>query len=139
MFPERPAACNAVRAAIDTRSRLGVSRRSTHPSFPFFAGRNCTTIPTHSRRATARDFHFFATPSLWNTHPFLPLVRRGPEDDPELGVLFDARSHGLHGYDCTVFLTNLFLIPPTVAGLLALPRRVYDSWDELADDGWTVD
>jgi hypothetical protein len=91
------------------------------------------------RRATERDFHFFQNPSLWRTHPFLPLTRRDLSGRQELGVLFDARSFGLHGYDCTVLLENLFLLPTTVDGLLALPRLVYDSFDELADAGWSVD
>jgi hypothetical protein len=91
------------------------------------------------RRATERDFHFFQNPSLWRTHPFLSLTRRDLSGCQELGVLFDARSFGLHGYACTVVLTNLFLAPSTVAGLMALPRLVYDTFEELADDAWCVD
>jgi hypothetical protein len=100
---------------------------------------NPNASPRSRRRATERDFHFFQNPSLWRTHPFLPLTRRDLSGGQELGVLFDARSFGLHGYVCTVVLCNLFLLPSTVAELLALPRLVYDSFDELADDSWTVD
>jgi hypothetical protein len=91
------------------------------------------------RRATERDFHYFQNPSLWPMHPFLPLRRRTDAGDNELGVLFDARAFGLHGFACTVFFNNLFLMPSTVAGLLALPRIVYDTFDLLAEDGWSID
>jgi hypothetical protein len=33
----------------------------------------------------------------------------------------------------------LFLLPPTEAELLASPRHVYDTVDELAADGWSID
>jgi hypothetical protein len=55
-------------------------------------------------------------------------------------VLFDARGGcGFTGYSATVFLANRFALPPTVAGLLALPREVYDTADELVSAGWRVD
>jgi hypothetical protein len=100
---------------------------------------NPNAAPRSRRRATERDFLFFQNPSSWRTHPFLPLTRRDLSCRPELGVLFDARSFDLHGYVCTVVLCNLFLLPSTVAELLALPRLVYDSFDELANEGWSVD
>src|SRR4051812_27258869 len=87
----------------------------------------------------ARDLLLVSTPALWPAWPFLPVVRRtrGAE---ELGVLFDARGVcGLTGYSATVFLTNLFTLPPTVDGLLALPREASDSAEELLTDGWRVD
>jgi hypothetical protein len=59
---------------------------------------NPDAAPRSRRRATERDFHFFQNPSLWRTHPFLPLTRCDLSGRPELGVLFDARSFGLHGY-----------------------------------------
>jgi hypothetical protein len=46
---------------------------------------------------------------------------------------------GVYGYGSTVFLANLFDLPPTLAGLLALPRRAFDSADEVFDAGWRVD
>ncbi len=100
---------------------------------------NPDAVPRSRRRATERDFLFFQNPSLWRMHPFLPLTRRDLSGRAELGVLFDARSFGLHGYDCTVVLANLFLLPSSVDGLMALPRIVYDTFDLLADDGWSVD
>src|ERR1700722_18442754 len=91
-----------------------------------------------NRPARQRCFHFFQNPSLWPTHPFLPVVRRTTGNE-ELGILFDARSVDLHGYDCTVFVTNLFEVPPTVSDLLALPRQVYNTWDEVLAAGWNID
>lgn len=87
----------------------------------------------------ARDLLFVTTPALWPAWPFLPLVRRSAGGE-ELGVLFDAlKVCGLTGYSATVFHTNLFTLPPTVAGLLALPRDAYDAAEELVAGGWRVD
>src|SRR5262249_38508458 len=96
---------------------------------------------TYLRRATPRDFTFFRHPFLWPLRPFLPVVRRPADDpEPELGVMSDARGvSGLFGYSATVFLGNMFEIPLTETELLRHPRHVYDTFEELAADGWTVD
>jgi hypothetical protein len=87
-----------------------------------------------------RSVLFLATPRLWPWWPFLPLVRRRPGREEELGVLFDAlHACGLPGYSATVFLSNLLDLPPRVADLLALPREVYDGPEEVAAAGWRVD
>jgi hypothetical protein len=93
------------------------------------------------KRATARDLLYFAHPKLWPHWPFLPLTRQAPEaKEPELGVLYDARGiSGLNGFSATVFLVNLLLLPATEAEFLDLPKQVYDTFEELADDGWGVD
>ena len=87
----------------------------------------------------ARHRRVMACPATWPVWPFLPVVRRtGPEE--ELGVLFDAvRVAGLTGFSATVFLTNLFTLPPTLAEFLALPKEVYDTADELVAAGWRID
>jgi hypothetical protein len=46
---------------------------------------------------------------------------------------------GLTGFSPTVWLTNLFTLPPTVAEFLELPREVFDTADELVAAGWRVD
>ena len=99
-----------------------------------------TTCP-FQRRATARDLHFFRHPELWPQRPFLPVVRRlVGDEDPELGVMIDAVGHAkVFGFSSTVFLLNLFNMPVETAELLQQPRHVYDTIDELAADGWTVD
>lgn len=87
----------------------------------------------------ARHLLFVTTPALWPAWPFLPVVRRtgGAE---ELGVLFDARGVcDRTGYSATVFLTNLFELPPTLDQLLALPQEVFDAGEELVRAGWRVD
>ena len=87
----------------------------------------------------ARHLLFVTTPALWPAWPFLPVVRRTPAAE-ELGVLFDARGVcGWTGFGSAVFLTNLYALPPTVDGLLALPREVFDSGEELVAGGWRVD
>jgi hypothetical protein len=48
-------------------------------------------------------------------------------------------SHDLPGYSATVFLTNMILMPRQLEELLALPKEVFDTRDELADAGWCVD
>jgi hypothetical protein len=87
----------------------------------------------------ARHLLLVITPALWPAWPFLPLVRRTPGGS-ELGVLFDARgAAGLTGYSATVFRTCLFTLPGTVGQLLALPREVYDTAEELLGAGWRAD
>jgi hypothetical protein len=93
------------------------------------------------RRATMRDLAFLSTPSLWSLHPFLPVIRRSAVGDcQQLGVVYDAVGvSGRYGYSATVFLTNIFTLPKTEAELFELPRIVYDTLDELVNDGWVID
>ena len=87
-----------------------------------------------------RDLLFLSTPALWPQHPFLAVVRRKPGTEPEMGLLYDAlHVSGRTGVSATVFLENLFLIPPTEAEFLALPREVYDSAEEVYAAGWRID
>jgi hypothetical protein len=99
-----------------------------------------TVEATASRPVKPRDMLFFLCPDLWPGWPFLPVIRRHPDREEELGVMYDARGvSGLCGYSAAVFLANIFLMPKTEAEFLALPKCVYDTADELADAGWTVD
>lgn len=93
------------------------------------------------RRATARDLLFLSTPSLWPTYPFLAVIRRSAAGNcQQLGVLYDAKgASGLYGYSATVFLGNLFTLPKTEKELLEGPKIVYDTLDELVNDGWVID
>src|SRR4051794_7827886 len=87
-----------------------------------------------------RNLLFFRNPRRWRTWPFLPLVRRRPGREEELGLLFDAVSAlGLYGYSATVFSGNLFEIPPKLDDFLSLPREVFDTPEEVFDAGWCVD
>ena len=89
--------------------------------------------------ARGRAVLFLSTPTLWPLWPFLPVVRRARGRE-ELGVVFDARhACGLTGYSATVFLTFLFDLPHTLGEFLALPREVFDTAEELAGAGWTID
>ena len=82
----------------------------------------------------ARDLLFLRDPRYWPAWPFLPLVRRRP------GLLLDAvGAFGLYGLSATVVLGNLFLLPETLDGFLALPRESFDTPEEVADAGWCVD
>ena len=98
------------------------------------------TEPT-SRRATAKDLLYFQNPRLWPQYPFLPVRRHPPgNNECQLGLLYDARGvSGTYGLSATVFLVNLFDVPPIEAEFLARPRCVYDTIEELAADGWVVD
>jgi hypothetical protein len=100
-----------------------------------------TSTGAYRRRAGPKDMAYFQNPHLWQLYPFLPLIRRASDDqEAELGILYDARgATGTFGYACTVFLVNLYGIPTTEADLFSLPKYVYDTFDELANDGWVVD
>jgi hypothetical protein len=87
-----------------------------------------------------RDLYFFTHPREWGLWPYLPLVRRRPGIEQELGVLFDALGAcDLAGLSATVLLANLFELPRTLDELLVLPKEVFDTPEEMADAGWCVD
>jgi hypothetical protein len=88
-----------------------------------------------------RDLLYFTTPKLWKeTWPYLPLVRRRPDRGEEYGVLCDVQGRGgPTGHSCTVFIANLFLLPGTLEELLALPKEVFDTPEEMFAAGWRVD
>jgi len=98
------------------------------------------TPPIPVDNTHARTLYFLEHRDRWPHWPFLPVVRRRPGHDTELGLVFDAlHACDLAGYSATVFLTNLFLIPATLKQFLALPRETFDSAEELAQAGWRVD
>ena len=94
---------------------------------------------THPPDPLARHRLVVSTPAAWPAWPFQPVVRHAGGEE-ELGVLFDAFGLcRLTGFSATVFLTNLFTLPPSLPALLALPREVFDTPDELLAAGWRVD
>jgi hypothetical protein len=96
-----------------------------------------TTVLSANDRA--RHVMFIRTPALWPAWPFLPLIRRTGATQ-ELGLLFDVWSiAGLTGFSSSVFLCNVFLLPPTIEALLASPRETFDTTDELLDAHWRID
>jgi hypothetical protein len=95
-------------------------------------------MATLARSVRERTVLFLSTPALWPAWPFLPVVRRTGRAE-ELGVVFDARAAGLTGYSSTVWLTNLFLLPPSFEQFLALPHETFDSCEEVASAGWSLD
>ena len=87
-----------------------------------------------------RNLLFLATPALWPVWPFLPLIRRRPDGGEDYGVLYDCWTKaGRPGFRATVFLTNLFELPPSEDELLVLPREVFDSPEEIVAAGWRID
>ena len=46
---------------------------------------------------------------------------------------------GRTGYSATVFLVNLFCVPGDEGELLALPKEVHDTPEEVYESGWRVD
>jgi hypothetical protein len=82
---------------------------------------------------------FLSKPDLWDFWPFLPVVRRTSGSE-EYGVLFDLFGfNGTTGFKATVFMSNIFLLPETAHEILALPREVFDTFEELYQAGWRVD
>src|SRR5947209_7546746 len=92
-------------------------------------------------RPHQRDLLLFRDPRRWACWPLLPVVGASPDGSgKQLGVLYDALGTcGPYGFSATVFLANLFLLPLAEEQLFALPRLVYDTADEIAAAGWTVD
>lgn len=87
-----------------------------------------------------RDLLSIRTPGPWKTWPFLPTLCRLPDGEEECGVLFDCWTADRRpGFSATVFLTNIFLIPPCEKDFMALPREVFDTAEEMAAAGWRVD
>jgi len=101
----------------------------------FIPGDDMTSSATLAENRTVL---FVATPALWPSWPFLPVVRRSKGHE-ELGVIFDSRSAGLTGYSATVFAANLFALPASLNEFLALPHETFDTAEELADAQWLVD
>jgi hypothetical protein len=87
-----------------------------------------------------RNLLFLTDPKRWPDWPFLALVRPTGEDDYDCGVLCDLEGlFSLPGFRCTVFVQNLFLVPPTLKELLELPREAFDNFEELLAAGWRID
>jgi hypothetical protein len=87
-----------------------------------------------------RNLLFLTDPKRWSHWPFLPLMRSTSAQDYDCGLLCDLeKSFGLSGFRCTVFLCNLFLLPPTLEELLALPKESFDTFEELLTAGWRID
>jgi hypothetical protein len=95
---------------------------------------------TTSRRQRFAQALLFSKPEIWPNRPFLTLTRRHPEtSEIEYGVLYDARgASGLYGYSCTVFLANIFQLPARESEFLKLPHHTYDTFEEIAEAGWTA-
>ena len=86
-----------------------------------------------------RDLLYLSTPALWPCWPMLPVVRRCKGRE-ELGLVCDVMGVcGRTGYSATVFVCNLFDLPPTLEQFLELPREAFDSPEEVRAAGWTVD
>jgi hypothetical protein len=87
-----------------------------------------------------RNLLFMTDPKRWSHWPFLPLMRSISEQDYDCGLLCDLeKSFGLSGFRCTVFVCNLFEVPPTLQELLALPKETFDTFEELLAAGWRID
>jgi hypothetical protein len=98
------------------------------------------SAPVPRLEGVARNLFFYRTPEWWPAWPYLPLVRRKPDGTTELGVMYDfAHTSGRTGFGSTVFLCNLVLVPESEEELLALPKEVHDTFEEIAAAGWAVD
>jgi hypothetical protein len=95
---------------------------------------------THPRPATVRDLIYFSEPKLWQTWPFLPVIRHKPDGELECGLLYDCWTVSRQaGYSSTVFLSNFFELPPNEDDFLKLPKEIFDNAEEIAAAGWRLD
>ena len=93
-----------------------------------------------AQKATTRDLLFLGNPRLWPTWPYLAVVRRRTKEKWDYGVVYDAFGRsGRTGISSTELLTNFFEMPDNEEELLAMPKEVFDTVEELAASGWTVD
>jgi hypothetical protein len=81
-----------------------------------------------------RNVLILTTPELWETRPFLALVRHLRGKEQEEGVLCE-----LPGFGFTVLLCNFFLLPKRLEDIRSLPQEVYHSPEEVYAAGWRVD
>src|SRR5947207_931323 len=94
-----------------------------------------TPTRSSSRRERERNLPSPSSPRPWPAYPFVPVVRRTGEGE-ECGLPTDpAGLFGLFGFGPTVFPADPFDPPTTPAAFLALPRRAFDSADEVYDAG----
>lgn len=97
-------------------------------------------IATVQDEAREQTMYFLAHRREWGLWPFLPLVRRSRGCLPTNGVLFDAMgSRSMPGFEHTIFLVNVYELPETLKELLAVPREVFSSAEQIIDAGWVVD
>jgi hypothetical protein len=83
-------------------------------------------------------------PKAWTHWPFLALVRENAEGYRGLdyGLLIDifhATKWGLSGYSSTIFLCNFYAKPEEWNEILALPKEVFDTLEEVYSAGWKID
>jgi len=96
--------------------------------------------PTAGGKERLRNLLFLTQPQLWPLWPFLPLVRRRPGAEKELGLLYDAVGDAQrYGLSATVYLTNLYLVPANRDEFLQTPHETYDRPEEIYAAGWRVD
>ena len=126
--------------SFDRPAGSGVEHKELYPTpFSFINLENPMTQST-TELVRSRNLQFFTRSVPWNFWPFLPVVRRRPGCDQELGVLFDSlNAGGPPGFSNTIFLVNIFCLPAELEELLKLPKEVFDTADEVADSGWSVD
>jgi hypothetical protein len=98
------------------------------------------SAPVPRLEGVARDLFFFRSPERWPAWPYLPVVRRKLDGSMDVGILYDfAHTSGRTGYGSTVFLCNVVFVPDTEEQLLALPKEVFDTFEEVSAAGWAVD
>lgn len=97
-------------------------------------------VVTADDQERRRNLLYLSQPLLWPVYPFLPLVRRRPDGEQDLGLLFDLMGmYGIPGYAATVFLANLLIVPPKLKDFLTSPKEVFDTPEEVFEAGWRVD
>ena len=90
---------------------------------------------THQQMATNR----VALPQTWPSWPILAMVRE-TDDDFDVGFMYDLFHHvDIAGYSATVFVHNALDVPTHLGAILALPKEIYDTPEEIVTAGWRPD
>ena len=91
-------------------------------------------MPKQLTSEQQRDATLIRHPGSWPGWPYLPLTKAIPNADKQLGTMLAGE-----GYGSTIFLVNMYSMPRNKEDFDGLPRKVYNSAEDIVLDGWKID
>ena len=80
-----------------------------------------------------RDIQMIKRPDEWPQWPFLPIKKYADGGGwPKMAIIQASDP-------CTIIEANLFNLPKAEGDFKALPRKTYQSVEDVVTDGWVVD